>query len=302
MDADKENTPKPKKQKKKSPSVIKKIWCKLPFGFCKKAGGKSVAVLRLAGIIDSSGGMFKKGLSLLELEDDITKAFEMSGVKAVAVQINSPGGSPVQSELIYNRIRRLSEEKDIPVFTFAEDVAASGGYWLACVGEEIYASNSSIVGSIGVISAGFGFEKTIEKLGVERRVYSQGENKSVLDPFQKEKPEDIRILTSAQKDVHDAFKDLVRERRKGKIKKTAEKQLFSGEFWSGKKALELGLIDGIGDMHDIMKEKYGDKVKFIKVSKPQSWLKRKLGMSVDMLVDSVYHTVAQRSLWSRFGL
>jgi signal peptide peptidase SppA len=204
----------------KKQSKLKKIINKI-----KKPKSK-VAVLRLSGVIGSAG-MMKKGISLDDLNDDIEKAFELSGVKAVALQINSPGGSPVQSELIYKRIRELSDEKKIPVYSFVEDVAASGGYWLACTGDEIYASESSIVGSIGVISAGFGFVDAIKKLGVERRVYTQGENKSILDPFQKEDPKDIDILMNLQKDVHESFKNLVRSRRDGKIKKKTRKSSCS---------------------------------------------------------------------------
>ncbi|MDA0781449.1 MAG: S49 family peptidase [Rickettsiales bacterium] len=260
----------------------------------------TVAVLRLSGVIGTVG-MAKKGLSLDELNEEIEKAFELSGLKAVALQINSPGGSPVQSELIYKRIRMLSEEKKIPVYSFVEDVAASGGYWLACTGDEIYASESSIVGSIGVISSGFGFVEAIKKLGIERRVYTQGENKSILDPFQKENPNDIEILNNLQKDVHESFKNLVRTRREGKIKKTNEKKLFSGEFWNGVKGKELGLIDDIGDMHSVITEKYGKKIKFEKISKPQGWLKKKLTGASLSVTDGITSSIAEKIIWNRFG-
>jgi len=259
-----------------------------------------VAILRLSGVIGSAG-MMKKGLSLDELDDDIKRAFEISGLKAIALQVNSPGGSPVQSELIYKRIRALSEEKKIPVYSFVEDVAASGGYWLACSGDEIYASESSVVGSIGVISAGFGFVDAIKKMGIERRVYTQGENKSVLDPFQKENPKDIEILMNLQKDVHESFKNIVRSRREGKIKKTKEKQLFSGEFWNGVKGKDLGLVDEIGDMYSVMHKKYGKKIKFEKVSKPKGWLKKRLsGASLDV-TDSIASSVTEKMFWGKFG-
>lgn len=260
-----------------------------------------VAVLRLSGVIGAAGAM-KKGLSLEDMEDDIQKAFDVSGLKAVALQINSPGGSPVQSEFIYNRIRALAAEKDVPVYSFVEDVAASGGYWLACTGDEIYASTSSIVGSIGVISAGFGFVDAIKKMGIERRVYHQGENKSVLDPFKKENPKDIEILMSAQKEVHEAFKNLVRTRRDGKIKKSDEKNLFSGEFWAGSSAKELGLIDEIGDMRSVLREKFGEKVKFEKISKPKGFLKRKLGIMGADLTGGAISVLEQKNLLARFGL
>jgi len=279
----------------KKVNPLKKIILKL------KRRQAKVAILRLSGVIGSAGA-FKKGLSLDEIEDDIESAFEVSGLKAVALQINSPGGSPVQSELIYGRIRALSQEKKIPVYSFVEDVAASGGYWLACTGDEIYASKSSIVGSIGVISAGFGFVEAIKKLGIERRIYAQGDNKSVLDPFSKENPKDIEILTSAQKAVHEAFKELVRTRREGKIKKSKEKSLFSGEFWSGEQAKELGLVDDIGDMRSVMREKLGKKIKFERISKPKGWLKKRLGIISENVVDGAISSVEKRGLWSKFGL
>lgn len=289
-------TEKKQKSKKSFKAVyqkaVKKIRKKYPM----------VAVIRLNGVIGAAGS-FKSGLTLEDLDENITRAFEDSKkIKAVAVQVNSPGGSPVQSELIYNRIRELSEEKKIPVYTFAEDVAASGGYWLACAGDEIYALKSSLIGSIGVISAGFGFVDAIKKLGVERRVYAQGKNKAVLDPFKKEDPNSIEILLSAQKDVHEAFMELVRGRRDGKIKKKDEEHLFSGEFWSGQKALELGLIDGIGDMRSVMRQKFGKDVKYIKIEKPKSWLKRKFGFLGLNIVSSVLDELSARHVWNRFGL
>ena len=284
------------KQPDNSPqSSLKRLWNKIT-----KGDKPRVAVLRLEGIIGGMG--FKKGLSLESLNEDIEKAFKVNSLKAVAIQINSPGGSPVQSELIYQRIRQLSEKNNIPVYTFAEDAAASGGYWLACAGDEIYSSGSSVVGSIGVISSGFGFVEAIKKMGVERRVYTQGENKSVLDSFQEEDPKSIEILNSVMKDLHDSFKDIVRERRAGKIDLSKEKQLFSGEFWSGKQGKELGLVDDIGDMHSVITEKYGDKIKFEKISPAKSWLKRKLGASSSAITEAALSTVENRSLWARLGL
>jgi signal peptide peptidase SppA len=259
-----------------------------------------VAVLRLQGII--GGGAIKKGLSLEDLEEEIEDAFEVSNLKAVALQINSPGGSPVQSELIYNRIRALSLEKKVPVYSFAEDVAASGGYWLACAGDEIYASANSIVGSIGVIASTFGFVDLIKKMGVERRIYKQGENKAILDPFQKENPKDVEILLNLQKEVHEEFKNLVRTRRAGKIQKSDEDMLFSGEFWTGTSGKKLGLVDEIGDMKSVIKAKFGDKIKYVKVSKQKSWIKRKLGVIGGAFIDGAISSVAEKSAWGRFGL
>jgi signal peptide peptidase SppA len=261
-----------------------------------------VAVLRLSGVIGEGGIRKRGGLTLEDLEEDIEKAFDVYNVKAVAVQVNSPGGSPVQSELIATRIRQLSEEKKVPVYTFVEEVGASGGYWLACAGEEIYAHGSSVVGSIGVIASMFGFVDAIKKLGVERRVYAQGENKSILDPFKEEKASDVAILKNMMADIHEEFKNMVRNRRAGKIRKEDENLLFSGEFWTGTRAKELGLIDDIGEMRSVMRKKFGDKVEFEKIMKPKGWLKRKLGFLGSEFADGLMGAVAEKAVWARFGL
>lgn len=298
-----ENEPQPNhntEESKTQPSnsLVKKLKGLCPF---LRDNSKVITVLRLSGVIGQAGS-FKKGLTLSEMEEDIDKAFAPKNLQCVALQVNSPGGSPVQSELIFERIRMLSTEKNIPVLAFAEDVAASGGYFLACAGDEIYASKSSIIGSIGVISAGFGFVEAIKKLGIERRVYAQGESKSMLDPFEEEKQENIKILKAAQKDVHEAFKDIVRQRRGEKIKSSHEKKLFSGEFYSGAKALELGLIDNIGTMHHILKEKYGEDVTLVKISKPKGWLKRKFSMVSDSVLDSIALKMKHHMMYEKFGL
>jgi signal peptide peptidase SppA len=265
--------------------------------------GSSVAVIYLSGVIGSSKGFSKVGLNLDGIKSSIDKAFELPQLKAVALSINSPGGSPVQSELIYNYIRNLADEKKIKVFSFAEDVAASGGYWLACAGDEIYASANSIIGSIGVISYGFGFVDAIKKLGIERRVYTQGKNKSVLDPFKPEKPEDLKIVHNIQRDIHDSFKALILSRRKNKLN-ASEEILFNGEFWSGKKALELGLIDNIGDLYSVIKEKFGKKCKIVKIGGEQSWLRKRLGFSVnsDEIIDNTITKIEEKIALSKFGL
>lgn len=285
-------TQKGTKKKQKKTSCFKKL-------FKKK---NRVAVLRFSGAIGSAAGFGKQGLSLEELEGSIKQAFEMPKIKAVCIQVNSPGGSPVQSELIYRFVKQCSKENGVPVYTFAEDVAASGGYWLLCAGEEVYALQSSIIGSIGVIAAGFGFVEAIKKLGVERRVYTQGENKSILDPFQKEKKEDIELIYAAQKEIHEAFKELVRNSRGKKIAHADEKDLFSGKFWTGKQAQNLGLIDQISTLHDVMKEKYGDDVELVKINKAKGWLQRKFGLSHDKLVASIAGHIEEKALWQRFGL
>jgi len=258
-----------------------------------------VTVIRLSGVIGGGRSFSSPELSLDTMEDDIEKAFSSPRLKAVALSINSPGGSPVQTELIYKRIRALAAEKNVPVISFTESVAASGGYWLACSGDEIYASENSIIGSIGVIAAFFGFPELMKKVGVERRIYTQGDNKSILDPFMPEKQADVDILLALQKDIHESFKNLVKERRKGKLKST-EKKLFNGEFWTGKRALEYGLIDGIGDLHSVIKERYGDKVIIKKISHKKGFLKRMLSAST--LIDAVIDRIEARLSWSRFGL
>jgi signal peptide peptidase SppA len=265
-----------------------------------------VAVLRLSGAIGMSTGL-RKGLAMASSADSINKLFADKTVAAAAVVINSPGGSPVQAALIHDRIRALAKEKGVTVLTFAEDLAASGGYMLLAAGDEIYAHENSIVGSIGVVSAGFGFQGLLEKLGVERRVHTSGERKAMLDPFKPEDPRDAAHLEALQREVHESFKAMVRERRQGKLKGD-EKDLFSGAFWTGAKAKEFGLIDGLGDLRSVCRQKFGDKVEFRVVTPRRSWF------SLDMLgsrtdveprtdwAGSLIAAVEERSLWSRFGL
>ncbi len=270
-----------------------------------------VPVLRFSGAIGMASP-FRPGLSLASAAASIDKAFSMRGAKAVAIQINSPGGSPVQSTLIFKRVRALAEEKNLKVYVFAEDVAASGGYMLACAGDEIYADESSIIGSIGVISASFGFTGLIEKIGVQRRVYTAGANKDVLDPFLPEKSADVKRIKAIQLDVHQAFIDLVKTRREGKLNKP-EKALFTGEFWTGQAALDLGLVDGISDLRTKMREVYGDGVRFKLVGPSTSWFRRKKSVAVDgggfdlgalsgELTEGVISAIEARALWARFGL
>ena len=270
-----------------------------------------VSVLRLSGAIGMSVGL-RRGLALSTSAETIAKLFADKSVAAAAVVINSPGGSPVQAALIHDRIRALAKEKGIKVLTFAEDVAASGGYMLALAGDEIYAHENSIVGSIGVVSAGFGFDKLIEKIGVERRVHIAGERKAMLDPFKPEDPRDAAHLEALQREVHESFKAMVRARREGKLKGD-EKDLFSGAFWTGAKGKEMGLVDGLGDLRSVARAKFGDKVEFRVIAPRRSWL------SIDALTTraggesraieaqgdwatSLVAAVEERALWSRFGL
>jgi signal peptide peptidase SppA len=272
-----------------------------------------VAIVRLSGVIADRSGVGRSGISAVNLVSVLESAFNLPHLKAVALSINSPGGSPVQSSLIGKRIRALAKEKEIPVIAFAEDVAASGGYWLACAADEIYADESSVIGSIGVISAGFGFQDAIKKLGVERRVHASGEMKSTLDPFLQEKPEDVDRLMELQQDIYKAFTNMVLERRKGKLK-ASEKELFTGAFWTGRRALDLGLVDGLGELTEIMQERYGDDVKFCPIEQRQSWFKQKLGIGANVktwtqsqatiptFVEEVFIAIEERSLRNKFGL
>ena len=223
-----------------------------------RARSPLVAVVRLSGVIGSVLPL-RPGLSLSVVAPVLERAFSMHGAKAVAIVVNSPGGSAVQSHLIFRRIRAHAEESKLPVFVFVEDAAASGGYMIACAGDEIFADPSSLVGSIGVLSASFGFDRLMERFGIERRLHTAGENKAMLDPFRPERPEDVERLKAIQANVHDAFKHLV-EMRRGARLRSEEAEVFSGAIWTGSEALSLGLIDGVGDIRSILRERYGDKV------------------------------------------
>ena len=274
----------------------------------------TVPVLRFSGPLGMVTPL-RPGLSITSAAAAIEKAFALSKLPTVAIVVNSPGGSPVQSHLIYKRIRQLAAEKGKRVYVFCEDVAASGGYFLALAGDEIYADPSSIVGSIGVISASFGLEKAIAKLGIERRVYTAGEQKGLLDPFLPEKPEDVDRLKAIQRDVHDVFIGIVKERRGARLK-APDGELFTGAFWSGPRAQELGLIDGIADLRTRMRQLHGEKVRLRVI--PQEgggWLSRRLRRLPGLanmdspslalpatLGDDLLSAIETRSLWSRFGL
>lgn len=263
-----------------------------------------VSVLRLHGVIGRAGPIGSSGLNQQSLDKDIEKAFSINRACAVALSINSPGGSPVQSSLIAKRIRNLSGEKNIPVFGFVEDVAASGGYWLACAADEIFADENSIVGSIGVISAGFGFVDALEKLGVERRVHASGNNKAMLDPFRPEDPKEIKKLLAIQKEIHQNFKNLVSKRRGEKIRVT-KKNLFEGDIWTGRQAEELGLVDGIGDLQTVMRKRFGDKTKFKNINHRQGPIRRILGGGESHMRERVLlglDIIEEWSVWKRFGL
>ena len=255
---------------------------------------------------------FRGSLSIESVADTLETAFEMKRAPAVAIVINSPGGSPVQSRLIFERIRALAEEHDKKVHVVVEDVAASGGYMIACAGDDIIADPSSIVGSIGVVSAGFGFVELIAKLGIERRVHTIGEQKAILDPFRPEKPEDVAHLAALQRDVHEIFVDLVRERRGQRLKH--DEDLFDGLFWTGRRGLELGLVDELGDLRSAMRARYGDDVRLKLIDEKGGFFLfrgKKPGIrgfggagGAIGLVDpeAAIAAVERRLMWSKFGL
>jgi signal peptide peptidase SppA len=269
-----------------------------------------VPVVRLAGVIGFSTPL-KPGLTLATVARPLERAFNMRNARAVALLINSPGGSPVQSHLIYTRIRQLANENARPVIVFAEDVAASGGYMIACAGDEIFCDPSSILGSIGVIGSSFGFPKLMEKLGVERRLYISGEHKAMLDPFLPENPEDVERLKALQRDIHQDFIDLVK-RSRGERLKGPEKTLFSGEYWTGGKAIELGLADGIGDLRATLRARFGEDVVTPLMTPMRGWFGR-VQPGVDTIhlaglpraadfAEEAISALEARALWARYGL
>lgn len=293
---------------------MKKKIGKWLFGLRKQLFGEPaprVAVLSLNGVI-GAGGRFKQALNMASVADAIDEAFSLQGLSAVALSINSPGGSPVQSTLIVKRIRALADEKNVPVIAFAEDVAASGGYMLALAGDEIYADESSLIGSIGVIAGGFGFSEAIKKLGIERRIYTAGEKKAMLDNFSEEKEEEVEWLKAMQAEIHENFKKMVRDRR-GKRLKGLRGKIFSGEVFTGTESVKLGLIDGIGDVRSLLRDRFGDKVVIKQVGEKKSKLGALFGVEQafgknakleigEEMMPSLISAVEERLQWNKFGL
>jgi signal peptide peptidase SppA len=262
-----------------------------------------VPVVRLSGVISASGGV-RRGLSLEGVEPQLKKAFSVNGAKAVALIVNSPGGSPVQSALIGQRIRELAKKADVPVLAFCEDVAASGGYWIAVSADQVYANAASVVGSIGVVSAGFGFDRAIEKLGVERRVYTAGKNKMTLDPFQPQQEEDVVRLKALQQDVHQQFIAYILERRGAKLTAPHD-ELFSGAFWTGQQAVGLGLIDGLGECRQIVRDRFGEEVEFMFVEPKRRLLSNLGGLPGSLaggIVDEAAAVATEKAYFQRYGL
>ena len=261
---------------------------------------KIVPHIRLSGVIGSVG-KFKQGLDFVGQQEIIQKAFSVKKALAIAISVNSPGGSPVQSHLIYSYIRKLAKKNKKKVIVFTEDVAASGGYLIACAGDEIYANSSSIVGSIGVIYSSFGLQELIKKAGIQRRIYTAGKNKSTLDPFVEEKKEDIERLKKIQLDLHSDFIKVVENSRSTKLKKDGNPDLFTGEFWSGSKARDLGLVDGLGNADEILKEKFGEDVLIKKFEKSKSWLNKKLSGASESQIENLLNILEEKSIWQRYG-
>jgi signal peptide peptidase SppA len=269
-----------------------------------------VPVVRLAGVIGVSTPL-RSALTLAGVARPLERAFGMRQARAVAIVVNSPGGAPVQSHLIYRRIRQLAAENNRPVIAFAEDVAASGGYMIACAADEIICDPSSIVGSIGVVGGSFGFSKLIDKLGVERRLYTSGDHKAMLDPFLPEKPDDVERLKSVQREIHEGFIDLVKQSRGSRLK-GQEKTLFSGEYWTGSKAIELGLADALGDLRGTLRARFGDDVLTPLVAPARGWFGRvQPGVGagdIDSLLrggdfaEQIISALEARALWARYGL
>lgn len=287
------------------------------FGFLKRMLPKrfrkthvTIPVVVMQGAISAESSRFQSSLSLAGVAAQLEEAFEMKDAPAVALVINSPGGSPVQSRLIYQRIRSLAEEHGKAVLVFVEDVAASGGYMIALAGDEIIVDPTSIVGSIGVVSSGFGFKGLIDRIGVERRIYTSGENKVILDPFRPERQEDVDFLLDLQRDVHEVFIAMVKARRAGKLKDDPD--LFSGLFWTGRRGIELGLADRTGSLREVLRERYGDKTELELMEERRSFFGRRLPAILarppraEAIAGAAAHgfagVVEERALWARFGL
>ncbi|MBP0111593.1 MULTISPECIES: S49 family peptidase [Bradyrhizobium] len=294
---------------RESSGLADKLMQYLPARF--RPGAAVVPVVRLSGVIGAVTPL-RPGLTLAGVARVLERAFSYRHAKAVALVINSPGGSPVQSRQIYLRIKQLAAEKKLPVLVFVEDVAASGGYMIACAGDEIICDPSSILGSIGVVGGSFGFQEAIKRLGIERRLYTAGEHKAMLDPFLPENPDDVVRLKAIQREIHQIFISLVKESRGARLK-GADDALFTGEYWAGESAIALGLADGIGDLRSTLRARYGEKVLTPVIVQPTGLLSGLLGRkapgagqlsaleSMAGLPDELISAVETRAIWAKFG-
>ncbi|MBR0758552.1 S49 family peptidase [Bradyrhizobium jicamae] len=276
-----------------------------------RRGAAVVPVVRLSGVIGAVTPL-RPGMTLSGVAKTLERAFATKNAKAVALVINSPGGSPVQSRQIYLRIRQLAAEKSLPVLVFVEDVAASGGYMIACAGDEIYCDPSSILGSIGVVGGSFGFQEAIKKIGVERRLYTAGSHKAMLDPFLPENPDDVARLKSIQREIHAIFIALVKQSRSGRLK-GPDDELFTGEYWAGETSVKLGLADGIGDLRSTLRARYGEKVLTPVIAPSGGLLSGLLGRrspgagslaaldGISGLPDDLISALETRAIWAKFG-
>jgi len=274
-----------------------------------RRGAVVVPVVRLSGVIGAVTPL-RPGMSLSGVAKTLERAFATKHAKAVALVINSPGGSPVQSRQIYLRIRQLAAEKKLPVLVFVEDVAASGGYMIACAGDEIFCDPSSILGSIGVVGGSFGFQELIRKIGVERRLYTAGEHKATLDPFLPENPDDVARLKTLQREIHAVFIALVKDSRGARLK-GADDLLFTGEYWAGETSIGLGLADGIGDIRSTLRARYGEKVLTPVIAPASGMLSGLLGRrapgalaaldGIGALPDDLISALETRAIWAKFG-
>jgi signal peptide peptidase SppA len=289
--------------------LLERVQGMLPARF--RRGTAVVPVVRLSGVIGAVTPL-RPGMTLSGVAKMLERAFGTRNAKAVALVINSPGGSPVQSRQIYLRIRQLAAEKKLPVLVFAEDVAASGGYMIACAGDEIYCDPSSILGSIGVVGGSFGFQEAIKKIGVERRLYTAGSHKAMLDPFLPENPDDVARLKTIQREIHATFINLVKQSRGSRLK-AADAVLFTGEYWAGETAIGLGLADGIGDLRSTLRARYGEKVLTPVIAPATGLVSGLLGrrapgagsLALDGLAglpDDLISALETRAIWARFGL
>jgi len=291
------------------PALIGRLKALIPARF--RPGAAVVPVVRLSGVIGAVTPL-RPGMSLAGVARTLERAFATKHAKAVALVINSPGGSPVQSRQIYLRIRQLAAEKKLPVLVFAEDVAASGGYMIACAGDEIFCDPSSILGSIGVVGGSFGFQELIKKIGVERRLYTAGSHKAMLDPFLPENPVDVARLKALQREIHATFIALVKQSRGDRLK-GGDDVLFTGEYWAGETAISLGLADAIGDLRSVLRARYGDKVKMPVIAPASGMLSGLFGrrsagaatlsslQGIAGLPDELISALETRAIWAKFG-